>query len=54
MYIVMLKRGDLEYYKTNETWPGILAQCNYELLVGGEKTKVTYLGDIADLPQEEK
>ena len=54
MYIVMLKRGDLQYYKTNETWPGILAQCNYELLVGGEKTKVTYLGDIADLPQEEK
>ena len=49
MYIAVFKRGDLQYYVTNQTWPGILAQCNYELKVGGEKTKVTYLGDAADL-----
>tara|TARA_R100001509_G_scaffold164352_1_gene141597 strand:+ start:4277 stop:4465 length:189 start_codon:yes stop_codon:yes gene_type:complete len=54
MYIAVFKRGDLQYHVTNQTWPGILAQCNYELKVGGEKTKVTYLGDAADLPQEEK
>lgn len=40
MFIAMFKKDDLEYHVTNETWPGILAQCNYELMVGERKQKL--------------
>ena len=50
MFIAMFQRGNKEYHVTNETWPGILSQCNYELLIGGDKTKVVYLGDATGRP----